>query len=517
MARRAVVFGSNGPASSGALQYAQDDARRIAAVLRHPRCGFEVSEPAYSLKPQEIEDVINATVEACSADDTFAVFFSGHGFIDRGRLLLMLDETDVKRPLTTAIHAESILQALRYCDARHKILILDCCHAGMIFSDSRFKSGSGTRMDSVVGKMEDDSESFVAVMASDRLERAREFDRFRGSFLTSSICQALHDHIEEADADGDGAIDLSDLKVWLTDQARSHNIKYVDEQVPVPFVYGRERGQLFLTLRPEEWRPYIVTGPNDHSFALLPAMADDHHAWMIGTTPVTNSQYRAFVKQTKYSEPEGQAFVDGARWSGPFRPWHDPNFSAPDQPVVCVNFDDADNYAEWYSEFGFLGVELARTDIWDMAAFGAPHPSFDRRHWLCGEIYDQASAPAKLTDIGRRANKFGVADLFGNVWEWTVSGTFERAQIASIASTEDWDRRNQQVRGGSFLDNLAEVSPVMTAAAMREGTATKHSDLGFRLCGKIGLWALPPDIATRMERAPRLQFKRQWSHIARSA
>ena len=45
MARRAVVFGSNGPEDAGALRYAMEDARRIAAALKHPRCGFDVVAP----------------------------------------------------------------------------------------------------------------------------------------------------------------------------------------------------------------------------------------------------------------------------------------------------------------------------------------------------------------------------------------------------------------------------------------------------------------------------------------
>lgn len=521
MARHAVVFGSNGPASAGALQYAKRDAQRIADALRHPRCGFNVIEPYDSIDPQEIERRIGEIAELCADEDTFAVFFSGHGFVERGGLLLMLDRTNLKQPLTTALHADSIVRSMRYCSARHKMLILDCCHAGMVFSDSRFKSEAGAKMEAIVGGIDRESESFVAIMASDRLERAREFDEFGGSFLTNSICEAIGNSFAEADQDRDGAIDLGDLKLWLADRARKHNQIDASSRVPIPFVFGRERGRLYVTLEPTDWRKCEINGPDGHSFVVLPLRVDSTSTWLIGATPVTNAQYRRFVNATGHREPIGEHFVGRGRsgaWKGPFRPWEEPQFCAPDNPVVCVNFDDAMAFSSWLQGLDeTLNVELVPTEIWDFAAFGLPYPSFDRRNWLTGKIHDKNSATAPLSGAADRANRFGVVDLFGNVWEWTFQGERADARIAILGHFDDWERRNQQLRGGSFLDDLAHVDPVMTAAAMKDGTATKHSDLGFRLAAQIDLEDLPSEVIPRVSSAPRIARGGSWKIIARSA
>src|SRR4051794_11879990 len=99
MSRRAVVVGSNGPESAGALQYARRDAERMAKVLKHARCGFDVVKPSRSRDPQQVERCIAEAAELCVEGDTFIVFFSGHGIIEGGNLILMLDQTDLRRPL----------------------------------------------------------------------------------------------------------------------------------------------------------------------------------------------------------------------------------------------------------------------------------------------------------------------------------------------------------------------------------------------------------------------------------
>jgi hypothetical protein len=433
----------------------------------------------------------------------------------------MLDRTNLNQPLTTALHADSIVRSMRYCPARHKVLILDCCHAGMVFSDSRFKSDAGAKMEAIVGGVDRESESFVAIMASDRLERAREFDEFEGSFLTSSICEALGNSFVDADQDRDGAIDLGDLKLWLADRARKHNQNDGSSRVPVPFVYGRERGRLYVTLEPTDWRKCEINGADGHSFVVLPLRVDRHSAWLIGTTPVTNAQYRRFVEATGHREPIGEHFMGRGRkggWKGPFRPWEEAQFSAPDNPVVCVDFDDAIAFSSWLQDMDEkLNVELVPTEIWDFAAFGLPHPSFDRRNWLSGKIHDNKLATAPLSSATDRANRFGAVDLFGNIWEWTFQGERAEARVATLGRSDDWERRNQQLRGGSFLDDLAHVDPVMTAAAMKDGTATKHSDLGFRLAAEIDLEDLPPDVIPRVSSAPRITRERSWKNLPRSA
>ncbi|SOE91474.1 Formylglycine-generating enzyme, required for sulfatase activity, contains SUMF1/FGE domain [Caballeronia arationis] len=521
MARRAVVFGSNGPKGAGVLRYARDDAKQIAAALRHPRCGFEVTEHEGLEDPQAIERSIAEVAELSAEGDTFAVFFSGHAFVEGASLWLMLDKTTVERPLTTALHADSIVRAMKFSPAQHKILILDCCHAGMVFSDSRFKSDVGTKMEDIVGPSDQESTSFVALVASDRLERAREFDTLRGSFLTKSVCEALGRSFDDADKDRDGAIDLGDLRGWLTDRARAHNKLNPDARVPVPFVFGRERGRLFFTREPKDWIVSEIKGDYGLDFVVLPFLSSRRSAWLLGKTPITNAQYLTFVAATGYREPVGEHFIEKGRnsvWKGPFRPWTVAEFADPDNPVVCVDFSDALAFAEWAAQLDSrLSPQLVPTDVWDFAAFGTPRPSFDRRIWSQLKIHHHSPSPAAVTGDHGRINRYGAVDLFGNVWEWTLLGHQHQAQVSIVADGDDWRGRNQQIRGGSFLDDLSQVDPILTVAAMKEGTGTRHSDLGFRIAGEINLDELPADVGALLAAATQMQRGRPFQRLPRAA
>jgi formylglycine-generating enzyme required for sulfatase activity len=148
-----------------------------------------------------------------------------------------------------------------------------------------------------------------------------------------------------------------------------------------------------------------------------------HTEWMIGKTPVTNAEYREFVKASGGDEPVGEHFKGSgkaARWCGPFQPWKEQEFSSPDQPVRCTDLRDAHAYAGWLQRFTRNSeISLTATEVWDFAALGVPHPSYDTARRLTGKIHDNSKAPAIVSMVAERANRFGVVDLFGNVWEWT--------------------------------------------------------------------------------------------------
>ncbi|UVK35798.1 SUMF1/EgtB/PvdO family nonheme iron enzyme (plasmid) [Mesorhizobium sp. AR10] len=511
MARYAVTFASNGPATAGSLRYAESDAERFSAALESERCNFSVRRLGKGCTRNGIEDAIDEVAQNCTDADTFVVYFSGHGFIDRAALLLMLDETSAEKPLTSAMHVDSIVRSMRFCKARHKLLILDCCHAGMVFADSRFKDQVEVDMKAMVSREDAEAASFVALLASDRLEKAREFDELGGSFLSATICDALESDTMAGDVDGDGAIDLRDLQEWLTFQARERN-RDVEDAVPVPFIYGRERGRLYITRDPTDWPRVEVTGANGHKFVPVRLLEEGgHQIWLIGTTPVTNGQYREFVKGTRHHQPRGRSFNnDGPDyWIEGFKPWRHPDFSAPEKPVVCVSLQDAMEYASWLSRKNGprLHITVAPPDIWDMAAFGHPYPSFDKRLWLREDIHHKAKAPSAVDDPSRQPNRYGARDLFGNVWEWT-SADFTGGDIAlGVDAAPNWRERNQELRGGGFLDDLGVIRPVLAVGVLEESSYTRHYDLGFRLAALIDLDAMPTEIRARassaLRRSPR--------------
>jgi gamma-glutamyl hercynylcysteine S-oxide synthase len=186
------------------------------------------------------------------------------------------------------------------------------------------------------------------------------------------------------------------------------------------------------------------------------------HFWIepffIDRTEVTNTQFAAFLAETRYVPTDLTAFLkhfvkalgqDLQPWL-----WRAPAGKAA-HPVVYVDLTDARAYARW------AGKRLPREEEWHYAAQGS-----DGRLWPWGN--DPAGSEELLRhmdggsavyygntpDLSRcnshsadttpvdafpsGASPFGVLDMAGNVWEWTES---ER---------DDGRTRYAILKGGSF-------------------------------------------------------------------
>lgn len=507
--RRAIVMGSNGPAGAGQLKYAQRDAQRIADALAGPRCGFTVDVIQPGTDPWDVRRKIFETVERCTYEDTLICYFSGHGIVERGALFLLWDNTELDRLLNTAVPVEDVVRALKFCKANSKLLILDCCHAGAVVNMTGFKDGTGT----AVRDLEIAPDNHLVLMASDRLEKARELDSMSGSFLTSQMCAALGEKLDEADKDGDNRLSVHDLKLWLDERAKEHNKKNPSLAVPYPYLFGQQKGDFFLTARKPTWVPFEIPWPDGSIMVVLPIYSL-YNAFLIGKYPVTNLQYKKYVDLgwSKYASsifkenaiPVGEQYIDG-EWKGPFYPWDDPRFSDPDKPVVCVRASNAADYCDWVNGLSVESLsnshsstKLPSPKLWDFAAFGTLYPTRNPHEWLnsSAQIHDNSFSPAQLDREGLRTNIRGVSDLIGNVWEWCQ----ERHSI--LIDTEPGPtvmspyriQNYYEVRGGSYLDKIKHIEPFLSAYKLSQGEKTSHSDLGFRISAKISLNSLPTEV-----------------------
>lgn len=188
-------------------------------------------------------------------------------------------------------------------------------------------------------------------------------------------------------------------------------------------------------------------------------------AFWIDRTEVTNAQYRKCVE------------AEACKESGC---WDESDVNAPDQPVVCVVWDDAQDYAAW------VGGRLPTEAEWEKAARGTD-----------GRLYPWGNSPpdchkanyvgcaGKALPVGSHpegASPYGVLDMAGNVFEW-VADLYD-------ADYYSWTPfRNPQgpppsscsfrvLRGGSFGNYLGLVY-----CASREGNyPINRRDLdGFRV------------------------------------
>ncbi len=138
----------------------------------------------------------------------------------------------------------------------------------------------------------------------------------------------------------------------------------------------------------------------------------------IQRTPVTNGQYRRFMSATGHRPPD-QADSAGVSWGAPV--WSGGNFppDRADEPVVCVSWEDAQDYCEW------AGLRLPTEAEWEYAARGP-----EGRKYPWGDEWDGSrlcwnrstrEGVARTVPVGsfpEGVSWCGALDLAGNVWEW---------------------------------------------------------------------------------------------------
>ena len=159
-------------------------------------------------------------------------------------------------------------------------------------------------------------------------------------------------------------------------------------------------------------------------------------------------------------------------------------------PVVGVSWLDATAYAEWYARQTGEDWRLPTDDEWTYAAaerfHGEPPPAardadFAAR-WLAK--FDADSALATQTKLPQPFGHFGlnsrgVADLSGNVWEWTNS-CYERRAVAAGGESHLLTRNcNVRALEGEHRTFMSDF--IRDAVAGGCSVGPPPTNLGFRL------------------------------------
>jgi formylglycine-generating enzyme required for sulfatase activity len=185
---------------------------------------------------------------------------------------------------------------------------------------------------------------------------------------------------------------------------------------------------------------------------------------------VTNEEYAEFVRDRNYEPPShwlrGKPLPLQEKW-----------------PVVNVSPRDAEAFAAWRSNRDGVTYRLPTEEEWEYAArSGGLYKLFP---W--GDRWEDQHAVVKEADakpVGsfpEGANRWGIVDLIGNVWEWTSSkaSLYPGNNAGQIPNaTKDW----VVARGGSYSSdpNNREI-PISAAYRDWYKPNLKHPSFGFRL------------------------------------
>ncbi|MEN9362259.1 MAG: Serine/threonine-protein kinase PrkC [Verrucomicrobiota bacterium] len=222
----------------------------------------------------------------------------------------------------------------------------------------------------------------------------------------------------------------------------------------------------------------------------------------IARTEVSVRQFAVFVKETSYrteAERRGgssawlgrgnwQQKQAGARWNGAGEDT--------DLPVVHVSWNDAMRYCAWLNETerkagmlpaGYL-YSLPSEAQWEYAARAGTQGPWQGAARL-GDIAVTSTefAPAKIAS--KTANAWGLHDMLGNVWEWTLdaSGGSDHLSPGIETLTEgakDPVNHNGQrhvYRGGSWADEPRFHRCAMRAQSVYVDEPFSGNNHGFRL------------------------------------
>jgi formylglycine-generating enzyme required for sulfatase activity len=254
---------------------------------------------------------------------------------------------------------------------------------------------------------------------------------------------------------------------------------------------------------------------NDQGYAEeRPAHEASVKGFWIDRHEVTNAQFARFVEATGYvtlAETRGDGIVfrppgpgerptqpqqwwrivKGADWRHPEGPDSSLN-GRNDYPVVQVAYADALAYARW------AGRSLPSEEQFEYAARAGAANSWDQpapreaNSWQ-GTFpvrNDVEDGHAGLAPVGcYHANRFGLQDMIGNVWEWTESWYLPSHQPVLIGEGTPGnpsfdpgqpDARVRVIKGGSFLCAPNYCARYRPAARHAEDEQSGASHLGFR-------------------------------------
>jgi formylglycine-generating enzyme required for sulfatase activity len=233
-------------------------------------------------------------------------------------------------------------------------------------------------------------------------------------------------------------------------------------------------------------RPSLSSLPakNKLNFLRIPRGTCEHREETSGPLPIV-IDYDFAIGKFPVTVAEWEAAIAAGLTITPPR---DPTEESGKTPVVNVSWEDAMQYAAWLSQDVGKTIRLPSEAEWEYACRANSPSAFS-----FGEALNHKQAACRFAGIAGHAlpkgpvpvgsfppNAFGLYDMHGNVWEWTMDCWQPSLAHARLDGSPllDGDYETRVIRGGSW------AHPPENAGCGTRGHARKSSRnrfTGFRL------------------------------------
>jgi formylglycine-generating enzyme required for sulfatase activity len=230
------------------------------------------------------------------------------------------------------------------------------------------------------------------------------------------------------------------------------------------------------------------------------------HPFELAVQEVTLGEFRAFVKETGYvSKEKCNVYENGTNWFiNPKRNWSDPGFAQQENhPVVCVSWRDAHAYIDWLNGKTGQQYRLPSEAEWEYAATAADIGNSRNGGTITHDIANIGKVECCGGEVGGKdtwiytapvgsfpADKFGVHDQRGNVWEWQedcYNADYNGAPVDGSARASCATKGFHVVRGGSYGDAAEFLSERFR---LRGPEDQGYFTVGFRVARSIAAGAV---------------------------
>ena len=500
------------PQKMATLKYPEDDAMAIRSILeRTDGTGYEVT--LLIGKEATKDRVLKALTEIAKKGENggyLILGFFGHGvqygpdayfcpydtnvtpvvdangkpLFDGNRPLLQPDEE-------TMVPMRDMLSAMTVSDAKHKLLLADCCRE----DPNRARGVAGRAFGSAL-KLEDLPLNSAAMFACSQNEQAYELDEvghgaftkaFLDAFMSSanptvnelsgSVPRGVEKLVQPKGFKQNvksifsgGVIDLGMVNPTATDKSitpdmRSSKAPMLNEPAAA---IATIRNRIDMQLVPISSGKFWMGSTNDDKDRYKDEVRHEvtiTKPFYMSITEVTQAQYQAVMKNNPSVMKQPEHPVESVSWNDAVRFCE--TLSALPEEKAAGRIYRLPTEAEW--EYACRAGQDTRF------GFGDDSVRLSEFAWFKGNADGSKSSPVKQ----KQPNAWGLYDIHGNVYEWCTDFYVEKIPSkAAIDPSGPANGSERVMRGGSFRE---DAKYLRSAARISYSAVTSKAFIGFRV------------------------------------